>query len=100
MVESIAILRMVQLIFGVLVGFACIYLGYRLFSQAVDAKNKNSGRFKIPGLGEVNLQAAPGIFFALIGAIIVYFSVARPISYSNSPTTTFESHCSKFSTLC
>ena len=82
MVENIAILRMVQLILGVLAGFGCVYFGYRLFSQAMETKNSSSGRFKIPGLGEINLKAGPGIFFALIGAIIIYVSVARTITIS------------------
>ena len=78
MIETVATLRMVQLILGVLAGFGCLYFGYRLFSQALTGTN--SGTFKIPGLGNVTLKAAPGIFFALIGAIIIYFSVARTIS--------------------
>jgi hypothetical protein len=80
-VESIAILRMVQLIIGVLAGFGCLYLGYRLFSQA--STGTNSGSFKIPGFGNVNLKAAPGIFFALIGAVIIYASVARTMTITD-----------------
>jgi hypothetical protein len=55
MVENIAILRMVQLILGVLAGFGCIYFVYRWFSQVVDKRNQ--GNFRIPGLGQVNLKA-------------------------------------------
>ena len=83
--ETIAIMRMVQLILGVMAGFGCIYLGYRLFALAMT--RPNSGKFKIPGFGEVNLRAAPGIFFAVIGAIIIWVCVARPFSITNNADT-------------
>jgi hypothetical protein len=81
--ETIAILRMAQLTLGVLAGFGCIYFGYRLFTLALT--KPNSGKFKIPGFGEVSLKAAPGIFFAVIGAIIIYACVARPLSITDDP---------------
>jgi hypothetical protein len=83
MIETIATLRMVQLILGVLAGFGCLYFGYRLFSQAITEGSTSSGSFKIPGIGNVSLKAAPGIFFAVIGAIIIYVCVAREMSISD-----------------
>jgi hypothetical protein len=83
--ETIAILRMAQLTIGVLAGFGCVYLGYRLFALAITTPN--SGKFKIPGFGSVDLKAAPGIFFAVIGAIIIYVSVARPLTITSDPLT-------------
>jgi hypothetical protein len=85
MMEYIAILRLAQLTLGVMTGFGCIYLGYKLFALTINSPN--TGQFKIPGLGEVNLRAAPGIFFALIGAIIIYVSVSRPMSVTDGTTT-------------
>jgi hypothetical protein len=77
----IALFRLIQLTVGVLAGFGCIYFGYRLFFQVITTPS-DFGRFKIPGLGEVNLKAAPGVFFALIGAFVIYVCVAREISLS------------------
>jgi hypothetical protein len=79
-------MRLIQLSLGVIAGFGSIYFGYRLFMQATKpSKVANSGRFKIPGFGEINLRAAPGIFFAVIGAIIVYVSLSQPVKLSLGP---------------
>jgi hypothetical protein len=78
MVETVALVRMAQMTLGILAGFCCLYFGYRLFFQAI--AGTNSGSFRIPGVGSVNLKVAPGIFFALIGATIIYVSLARPLS--------------------
>jgi hypothetical protein len=72
MVETIVTLRMALQILGVLAGFGCIYFGYRLFSLVLTGTH--SGAFKIPGFGNVTLKAAPGIFFAVAGAVIIYVS--------------------------
>jgi len=61
-----------------LAGFGCIFFGYKLFVIAL-TKSDTGGHFKIPGLGEVKLKAAPGVFFALLGAIIIYATVTHPI---------------------
>jgi hypothetical protein len=60
----------------VLVGFAFAYLGYRLFQSGVYEK---AGELKA-AWGDRNLalkQAAPGIFFALFGVIVVGISIVR-----------------------
>lgn len=41
----------------------------------------------MPKLGEVKLKFAPGIFFAILGAAIIYFSLERPIQISESINT-------------
>jgi hypothetical protein len=41
------------------------------------------GISKMPKIGEVKLKVAPGIFFAILGAAIVYFSTDRSISFSS-----------------
>jgi hypothetical protein len=58
--EYIAAMRIVLAIVGELTGLACIYFGYRLFVLTIT--NPSTGKFKIPGLGEASLNAAPGIF--------------------------------------
>jgi hypothetical protein len=91
MAEYIAIIRVSQLVLASIIGFSCIYLGYRLFAQ-IPISATNDGHFKMPKLGEVKLKAAPGVFFAVLGAAIVYFSVNRSIDISREqvaakPTT-------------
>lgn len=43
----------------------------------------NDGQFKMPKIGEVKLKVAPGIFFAVLGAAIIYFSTSHPIAIKN-----------------
>lgn len=110
MAESIAVLRIIQLILGSIIGLLCIYFGYRLFSQ-IPVNLTNDGHFKMPKLGEVKLKVAPGIFFALLGTAIVYFTIDRSITiqaatprnpsegarssfdFSNSPIPPFRYSC-------
>lgn len=82
MPEAIAMLRVGQLLLGSIFGLVCIYLGYKLFAQ-IPVTVTNDGHFKMPKLGEVKLKVAPGIFFAILGTAIIYFSLDRSISFSS-----------------
>ena len=67
-------------VLALLVGFACMYFGYRLFS---------SGAYKKAGdlsskWGDKNLvvkQAAPGTFFALFGVIVISIVLLKGLSF-------------------
>jgi hypothetical protein len=74
MIETLHIGSLMLSITGVLVGFACIFLGYKPFSQ-IPVTVTNDGRVKTPRFGEVQLKVAPGIFFAVLGTVIVVVSV-------------------------
>jgi hypothetical protein len=63
--------QIVQLTIGVLIGFSWIVLGYK-----VAIAKPGSGKFKIPGFVQVDRRTAAGVFFALIGALVIYLSVA------------------------
>jgi hypothetical protein len=78
-------LRLGHLILSSLLGFGCIYLGYRLFHQ-IPSRITNDGKFRFPGIGEISFKAAPGIFFAAFGAFIMYCSLSRTISITGSDT--------------
>lgn len=86
--ESIAMLRIGQLLITSLLGFGSIFLGYRLFSQ-IPVTTTADGQFKMPNIGEAKLKAGPGLFFALFGAIAIYFSIDRAITISNTPDSSF-----------
>ena len=77
---AITITRVVALCIGAL----CFYLAYKLFFVNVEQQ----GHLEASGLGvKLKLRkVAPGIFFALMGTIIMALS-ARPISYSESDET-------------
>jgi hypothetical protein len=83
--EYIAMIRLVQLCLGSVIGFGCIYLGYKLFSQ-IPVRVTNDGYFKMPKLWDVKLKVAPGVFFAILGAAIVYFSIDRQVGVNSVST--------------
>ena len=83
MAEYISLVRVLQLSLGSVIGLLCIYFGYRLFSQ-IPVNITNDGQIKMPNLGEVKLKVAPGIFFAVLGTTIVYFSMARSIQITSA----------------
>ena len=64
---------------AVIIGFLTIWLGYRLFVKATIAPTGQvAGEF-----GEVKLtfsNAAPGTFFVLLGAAIIFLAISRSIS--------------------
>ena len=88
--EYLILMRLVQLTLGSLIGLICIYFGYKLFAQ-IPVNVTNDGHFKMPQIGEAKLKVAPGIFFAILGAAIVYFSIDRPISINSTPQSTVQS---------
>lgn len=69
-----------------LTGFGVVYMGYRLFRTGVFEK---AGELKA-AWGERNLelkQAAPGTFFAVLGAIVLMIAVNKGISFESSGPT-------------
>jgi hypothetical protein len=83
-VEHLILVRLVHLMIGSVIGLICIYFGYKLFSQ-IPVNLTNDGHFKMPKVGEAKLKVAPGIFFAVLGAAIVYFSIDRSINLKSNP---------------
>ncbi|MCP4580585.1 MAG: hypothetical protein GY839_03150 [candidate division Zixibacteria bacterium] len=65
-------------ILTVLVGAFSIYLGYRLFMMGVTGKA--SLVVDSPKVGGQLLNAAPGLFFAVGGIVIVIFAVVKGIN--------------------
>lgn len=68
------VLRMGERLLDVLIGGACVYLGYRLF-LALPEKVDSEGRIVLPGGVNIWLsRVGPGAFFALFGAVLVGMS--------------------------
>ncbi|MEH2521580.1 hypothetical protein V1279_007153 [Bradyrhizobium sp. AZCC 1610] len=89
--EYLILTRLAQLTLGTLIGCLCIYFGYRLFAQ-IPVTVTNDGQFKMPKIGEAKLKVAPGIFFAILGTAVVYYSINRSIELKISPTATNVAH--------
>ncbi len=63
-------------------GALCIYLGYRLFYIVTETQ----GRLSVSTGHDQALQlqdVAPGVFFALFGAVILVVSLFRPVTYED-----------------
>lgn len=75
---GIVIVRSIVALGGVL----CIYWGYRLFYIATEKQGQlsvSTGEHQSLQLQDV----APGVFFALFGAIILIVSLFKPMSYKD-----------------
>jgi hypothetical protein len=82
MAEYVALVRISQLFVASILVFCCIYMGYRLFAQ-IPINITDEGKFKMPKIDEVSLKVAPGIFFAVLGAAIIVFSIEKSIEVSS-----------------
>lgn len=72
-------LRMIERIMGVLIGGLSIYLGFYLFKIIPHSKT-GEGKFTFPGVSIHLFRTGPGVFFALFGCAIIYWSFSHPIS--------------------
>jgi len=71
--------------FTLLVGLAFAWMGYRLFVLGL---TKQGGDLEIQAGQSFVIKltrAAPGIFFALLGAAVVVYSVTQVLQFSESP---------------
>lgn len=71
-------LRMIERITGVLIGGLSIYLGFHLF-RVIPHSKTGEGKFTFPGVSIHLFRTGPGVFFALFGCAIIYWSFSHPI---------------------
>lgn len=75
-------LRMLERLINVLIAGMSIYLGFRLF-LSIPHSQSGEGKFTFPG-GSVHLmRTGPGVFFALFGCAIIYWSFSNIVKTSN-----------------
>jgi hypothetical protein len=73
------ILRMIERILGVLLGGLSITLGFYLF-KLIPTQIDSEGKLTFPG-GSIHLmRTGPGVFFALFGCLIIFWSFSHPIT--------------------
>jgi hypothetical protein len=77
--ESVLVLRMFERIIAVLIGGFSIYLGYRLFFHLPFERSKDKGELELPGVKIVLSRVGPGVFFALFGTLVLYYSMTNPV---------------------
>ena len=81
---SIALVRMAERIMvDVIAGFA-IYFGYRLF-LTLPLETQHSGKLTLPGMSVTLSRVGPGVFFAVMGALVLYTSVTSTVAVEHAP---------------
>ncbi len=77
---------------ALLVGLAFAWMGYRLFALGVTEK---SGDMEVKGgslFGIKISRAAPGTFFAVLGAAIIIYAITQILQFSQTRQTTPPQH--------
>jgi hypothetical protein len=92
---DLLLIRTIERLIAILVGGFAIYLGYRLFFS-VKVTGEGAAKVKLPGDVTIMLsRIAPGVFFALFGAVVVGASLMNPISYSEDEIESTDEKISK-----
>lgn len=85
---ELLLIRTIERLIAIIVGGFSIYLGYRLFFS-VKVNGEGAAKVKLPGDITIMLsRIAPGVFFALFGALVVGVSLMNPINYSDDEIET------------
>lgn len=92
-----AIDKSVAIVFGMIIGLKCIYLGYLLIIKGIESSSSLHG--EIPTIKLSLRNASPGLFFALYGTFIITTRVYKEEihsqkTYKNGVIST-ESYLSK-----
>lgn len=85
-INVMALAASVQVAFGMIIGFVCVYIGLMMTWFGIDAAYSLKGSF---GAGEVKSEgalksASPGLLFALGGMILIAVALYKPIVLTES----------------
>ena len=80
---TMALAASVQVAFGMIIGFVCVYIGLMMTWFGIDASYSFQGSLGGGGVkGEGALKSAsPGLLFALGGMVLIAVSLYKPIVY-------------------
>ncbi|MBS9405391.1 hypothetical protein KG088_17425 [Halomonas sp. TRM85114] len=81
--EKMALASSVQVAFGMIIGYVCIYIGLMMTWFGIEAAYSVQGALGAEhAKGEISLRSAsPGLFFALGGMILIAACLYKPIEY-------------------
>lgn len=85
-VETMALAASVQVAFGMVVGFVCVYIGLMMTWFGLDAAYTISGKMGASSAnGEISIKSAsPGLIFALGGIVLICVALYKPIIYEET----------------
>jgi len=82
--ETMALAASIQVAFGMIIGYVCVYIGLMMTWYGIDAAYDVTGKL---GSGELGLKSAsPGLLFALGGLVLIGVSLYKPIVYQEGGT--------------
>lgn len=81
--EKMALASSVQVAFGMIIGYVCIYIGLMMTWFGIEAAYSVQGTIGAEhAKGEISLRSAsPGLLFALGGMILIAACLYKPIEY-------------------
>jgi hypothetical protein len=81
--EKMALAASVQVAFGMVIGYVCVYVGLMMTWFGIEAAYSVKGSLGAQeAKGEVSLQSAsPGLLFALGGMVLIAVCLYKPIEY-------------------
>jgi len=82
-VEKMALASSVQVAFGMIIGYVCVYIGLMMTWFGIEAAYTLTGAVGAEQTkGEISLKSAsPGLIFALGGMILIAVCLYKPIEY-------------------
>ena len=82
-VEKMALASSVQVAFGMIIGYVCVYIGLMMTWFGIEAAYTITGSVGAEQTkGEISLKSAsPGLIFALGGMILIAACLYKPIEY-------------------
>lgn len=82
-VEKMALASSVQVAFGMIIGYVCVYIGLMMTWFGIEAAYTFTGTVGAEhAKGEIGLKSAsPGLLFALGGMILIAACLYKPIEY-------------------
>lgn len=83
--EKMALAASVQVAFGMVIGYVCVYVGLMMTWFGIEAAYSAKGSLDAEkAKGEVSLQSAsPGLLFALGGMVLIAVCLYKPIEYKS-----------------
>jgi hypothetical protein len=82
-IATMALAASVQVAFGMIIGYVCVYIGLMMTWFGIDASYSFKGSLDVGGAKSEGAlkSASPGLLFALGGMVLIAVSLYKPIVY-------------------
>jgi hypothetical protein len=85
-IATMALAASVQVAFGMIIGYVCVYIGLMMTWFGIDASYSFKGSLDVGGAKSEGAlkSASPGLLFALGGMVLIAVSLYKPIVYQEN----------------